>query len=180
MHDDPMPRAIPAQQALRALPLLAPPRSVLPALQRAQAAPRRVRWHWLAMAAALACAALIPRWLPQSPGAPEAPLAASALDPDGAVLAALIAESAQLELLVAWSDGSGVESAPAAALAAGVQDRVVQIDALLARADLDDDARVGLWAERVLRMRELAGLAHSQQLLAASGDGDAGTLVLAF
>ena len=172
------------QQALRDLPLLSPPRSAWPALQAtldARAKPARPRWHWLAAAAMLALAALLPRWI-ANPTAPEvATLPTASTPPDeAAALHALMSESAQLETLIAWNRAEPVESAVAAGLAAAVQDRIEHVDALLARADADPEAALPLWQERVLRLRQLVGLESTQQLLAANGDADRGMPVLAF
>lgn len=198
------------QEALRDLPLLSPPRSAWPALQAtldARAKPARPthmdvgsgcalptvagrrmerlrpRWHWLAAAAMLAFAAALPRWLATPPAPVPAVamvLAASAKPDEATALRALMAESAQLEALIAWSRAEPAESAVADGLAAAVQDRIEHVDALLARADADPEAALPLWQERVLRLRQLAGLESTQQLLAANGDADRGMPVMAF
>lgn len=174
------------RQALRELPLLSPPRSAWPALQAsldARTRPARPRWHWLAAAAVLAFAAALPGWL-ASPPVPAPDLAtlppASAQPDEATALRALMAESAQLETLIAWSRAEPIESAVAAGLAAAVQGRIEHVDALLARADADPEAALPLWQERVLRLRQLAGLESTQQLLAANGDAGRGMPVMAF
>jgi len=190
-------------QALRDLPLVSPPRSAWPALQAtldSRAKPARPthkdvgsvgrrmerlrpRWHWLAAAAMLALAAALPRWLatPPAPVPVVATMPAASVKPDEATaLRALMAESAQLETLIAWSRAEPAESAVADGLAAAVQDRIEHVDALLARADADPEAALPLWQERVLRLRQLAGLESTQQLLAANGDADRGMPVMAF
>lgn len=178
------------QTALRDLPLLSPPRSGWPAMQAtldARARHARPRWHWLAAAAVLAFAALLPRWIaaPLDPAPAPSPGAATTtssieLPNERAALHTLMAESAQLETLIAWSRSEPVASAAAASLTAAVQDRIELVDALLARVDADPDAALPLWQERVVRLRELAGLQTTQQLLAANGDADQGMPVLMF
>ena len=180
-------RRRPGQEAvtLSGLPLQSPPRSAWPALQASLQArrARRRRPLWLALAASLAMAALLlPRLLP-TPEAPATPAATAAAMPpaDGeAQLRALMAESAQLEALVAWSGSERVESAVVASLGSALQERIQTLDALLARPDTDPDALVPLWQERVLRLRQLAGLETTGQLLAANGQSDGGVPVLAF
>ena len=175
---------LPPSDALRALPLLSPPRSAWPALQASLDARRpRVpqRWHWLAAAAALALALALPRFLSETPVVPTVVPAANVTRGDeSAELARLMAESAQLEALLAWHRNDAVESAAAASLHAAMQDRIVQVDALLMRADVDPEARLPLWQERVLRLRQLAGLSSTEQMLAANGEADSGLPVMAF
>lgn len=173
--------------AWSSLPLLAPPRSAWPAIQAElarRARKRRQPWLMLAAAATLAFAALLPRWAGIPPPATDTPagLAATApgADPEAVEMRALMAESAQLEVLVAWSRGQGVESASAASLGAVLQERIERVDMLLARPDADPEALLPLWQERVLRLRQLAALQNSQHLLAANGDVEPGTPVLAF
>jgi hypothetical protein len=91
-----------------------------------------------------------------------------------------MAESAQLEALLAWGHDEDVESGVTASLGSALQDRLESIDAMLARGDLDPDTVLPLWQERVLRLRQLAGLESTQQLLAANGEADRGQPVLAF
>ena len=168
---------------LRDLPLMAPPRSAWPALQaklEAQRPARRARRALFAFAAAaaLACAALLPRWM--APPAPEpAPVAAVAA-PAPSELQGLQQESAQLETLIAWSRNDAVELGSMGTLSDAVEQRVATIDALLARDDLDPEAALPLWQERVLRLRQLLDFETTQQLLAANGDADPGAPVLAF
>jgi len=169
---------------LAELPLLTPPRSSWPMLQAALESrrPRRARraTAWLAAAAVLAAALLVPRWFAPAT-APEPriePVAAVAAD--APELRVLMAESAQLEALLAWGHDEDVESGVTASLGSALQDRIESIDALLSRADLDADTALPLWQERVLRLRQLAGLESTQQLLAANGEADRGQPVLAF
>jgi hypothetical protein len=188
MHDEFESRPAAPRIALGDLPLLTPPRSAWPALEAQLAArrPRRGALPWLALAAALALAAVLPRLL-TAPGPVDAPVEATAAvaapqaaTPPPATLAALMAESAQLETLIAWGPAEPFESAVAASLGSALQDRIESIDALLARPDTDPEALLPLWQERVLRLRQLAGLASTQQLLAANGESGRGVPVLAF
>src|SRR5688572_12399002 len=112
---------------LAELPLLTPPRSAWPVLQAALEArrPRRARraMPWLAAAAVLAAALLVPRWFTPSI-APEQriePLAAATSE--ASELQALMAESAQLEALLAWGHDEDVESGITASLGSALQDR---------------------------------------------------------
>jgi hypothetical protein len=168
---------------LRDLPLLTPPRSAWPQLQAQLQSRRRVPRRALfafAAAAALACALLLPRWTVPPDVAPPA-VATQPAAPDAAgELRALQQESAQLEALIAWSRNDAVADGTLDALADGLQQRVATLDGLLARDDLDPEAALPLWQERVLRLRQWADLETTQQLLAANGDADPGAPVLAF
>lgn len=178
MHEDNANRS----SAWSDLPLLQPPRSAWPGLE-AVLEHRRRRTHalWFAAAAVLAIAVLIPRVLHRSEPSQAMPTVASVgtLD-DAARVAALMTESAQLEALVAWSREGEVESASAASLALALEERIERVDLLLSRPDADPAALLPLWQERVLRLRQLAGLQSSQHLLAANGETEAGQPVLAF
>jgi hypothetical protein len=174
-------------QALQALPLLTPARSAWPALQAELARrqkPSRARWPFVfAAAAVLALAAVLPRWMAEPVDTIVVPVADVPPTPAPSEqdrLRALMDESAQLEALIEWSRTERVESASMESLAAGVQSRVSQIDALLARTDADPQATLPLWQERVLRLRQLVDLENTQQLLAANGDVDPGVPMLAF
>lgn len=170
---------------LRDLPLLTPPRSAWPQLQaqlqaRRRAAPRRALFAFAA-AAALACALLLPRWMARPESAPAGvAVQPSVADPAVGELQALQQESAQLEALIAWSRNDAVTVGSIDTLSDGLQQRVATIDGLLARGDLDPEAALPLWQERVLRLRQWADLETTQQLLAANGDADPGAPVLAF
>lgn len=174
--------------ALRALPLLAPPRSAWTQLQAQlpQPAPRRSAGPlWLAAAAVLALAIGATRWWTPAPpnvAAPEIAATIPSVTPsdEQVALQALMTESAQLETLLAWSREGAVESGAAASLGVAMQHRIEQIDALLARPDTDPDALLPLWQERVLRLRQWTGLGDTQQWLAAHGDVEAGVPVMAF
>jgi hypothetical protein len=164
------------------LPLLAPPRSAWPGLQaELDRRTRRRRTTWLSLAAAILIAILLPRLMTS----PPTPVSASAVAPtaksaEAAALGALMTESAQLEALIAWSRDEDVEAMSAASLAIALEERIERVDLLLSRPDADPAARVPLWQERVLRLRQLAGLHSAQHLLAANGDVEPGMPVLAF
>lgn len=168
---------------LRDLAPLTPPRSAWPALQAELQARRRPRARRLALvlaAATLAGAALLPRWM-AAPDLAPAPIPATVVaTPASTPLQSMQQESAQLEALIAWSRNDAVELGSMGTLEDAVQQRVAAIDALLARGDLDPDAALPLWQERVLRLRQLLDLETTQQLLAANGDADPGAPVLAF
>jgi hypothetical protein len=192
MPDDNIPsriRSLPAcelGEALRALPPLTPARSAWAELQAQLPTPRSTssrlrRSWWLAAAAVLALALGLPRWLaPPTPALPPPARNIAAAASTTGNLQALMAESAQLETLIAWQQGDAVESATAASLGVAMQNRIGQIDALLARADLQPEALLPLWQERVLRLRQLAGFDSTRHWLAANGDADQGAPVLTF
>lgn len=177
MHE---PSAIGRNPPWSGLPLLQPPRSAWPALESTLRRRRRVRLGACAAAAVLAIAALLPASLvpPRTPDPGLATHAAPAVD-TGAITA-LMAESARLEALVAWSREDQVEAASAASLGLALEDRIERIDLLLSGPDADPDAVLPLWQERVLRLRQLAALQSTQQLLAAHGEPEPGQPVLAF
>lgn len=88
---------------------------------------------------------------------------------DDASLAALHAESARLEMLVAYARDDRMTSAPAAVLAAAVDDRIRLIDAALSQPVVDAAARASLWRERVAALQELAALEGTQRWMAVQG-----------
>lgn len=171
---------------LKDLPLMAPPRSAWPALEQAlrtPAAPKRrtrpAAWWALAATAALACAAVLPRWS-SAPLPAALPVAATRALPAVGELQRLQQESARLEGLLAWSRNDAVAIGSIDSLAEGLELRVAAIDGLLAQDQLDPEAALPLWQERVLRLRQWLDLETTQQLLAANGDADPGAPVLAF
>ena len=175
MHEPSHPRPAPPWSEL---PLLMPPRSAWPGLDAEFRRRRQRRLAWLAMAAMLGLVALLPRLL-TSPPTPQTIATAPGTD-EAARIAALMAESAQLEALIAWSREEGVESASAASLAMALEERVERVDLLLSRPEADPAAALPLWQERVLRLRQLAGLQSSEHLLAVNGESESGQPVLAF
>lgn len=180
------PEPVDVGTALRALPLQMPPRSVWPHVAaqlqppvaeapRAVRGSRRMPRRWLALAAMLALALVLPRWLSlptndgslagTDPAATSAPITAPGDDLD-----TLLRESAQLEAWIAWTGTPARDAGGSASLALDLHDRIAVIDTLLASSDLDPAAQQPLLQERLLRLRELAGLQNTRQLLAAHGD----------
>ncbi|MDR0183011.1 hypothetical protein [Lysobacter arvi] len=92
-------------------------------------------------------------------------------------VAALQAESAQLEALLAIARDDRVASASGAALAVEFDRRIGRIDASLSQPGLDDVDRAALWQARVSTMRELAGIETTQRWLLSSGERYDGALV---
>jgi len=105
----------------------------------------------------------------------------TAPDPQAAELrgqvAALQAESAQLEALLAIARDDRVASASGAALAVELDRRIGRIDASLSQPGLADVDRAELWQARVSTMRELAGIETTQRWLLSSGERYDGALV---
>ena len=105
----------------------------------------------------------------------------AAPDPRAAELrervAALQAESAQLEALLAIARDDRVASASGAALAVEFDRRIGRIDASLVQPGLADADRAALWQARVSTMRELAGIETTQRWLVSSGERYDGALV---
>ncbi len=167
------------EQALRALPPTLPERSewlrmraVLAADQQQRAIRQRRRRLW-ALAAMLALAALLPRWLaePQPVTAPA--IATNEVDP----LRALQDESARLDALLAVSRQAQVQDAANAALSGQIIDRVQWIDATLGQT-LGAEAEQALWQERVGLLRRLALIESREQWFAAATDADASAPLL--
>ncbi len=95
-------------------------------------------------------------------GAAEAP--ASRID-----LESLLAQSAQLEGLLALARDDRVSTGTAAALAETLGAQVTGIDAALSQSDLSPQGRGALWRDRVDTLRELVGIETTQRLYAARG-----------
>ena len=182
--------------ALRALPMATPLRSAWPAVAAGLPARRVAAWRRLpvrvaAVAATLAVLVALPFLRGDVAETSEsvaridaAPVHGSHVDNRGAeaidaghVVApasdpmdALLRESAQLEAWIAWSGGPASASGASASLELDARDRIGAIDALLARPELDPEAQWPLLQERLVRLRELAGLQNTRQLLAVNGD----------
>jgi len=92
-------------------------------------------------------------------------------------VAALQAQSAQLEALLAIARDDRVASASGAALAVEFDRRIGRIDASLSQPGLAEVDRVALWQARVSTMRELAGIETTQRWLQSSGERYDGALV---
>lgn len=162
--------------ALRALPLEAPDASLWLRLSERLPPERKQWWPGLAIAASLVAALLLVGQYPgrRTPATPQTSIE------NAPVLADLIAESAQLEALLAATSMS-TASAPALALGADLEDQLAGIDAQLSGVALDATQEQQLWRQRLALLRELTGLQTTQQWLAARGEqGDDGMLVLAY
>lgn len=110
---------------------------------------------------------------PATVAATREPVAKPAAD-----LRPLQEESARLERLLGSLAGTQGGDGLQLALAASLQAEVAGIDDALARPTLDDDARAGLWQQRVEALRELASLAADQRWQALyGGDSSAYALV---
>src|SRR3546814_6988184 len=81
----------------------------------------------------------------------------------------VLAESAQLEALIA-NTSDAITSAPMMALSADLEDQLAVIDNQLGNAGLTRSESLPLWRQRVVVLRELAGLQASQQWLATRGE----------
>jgi len=180
-------RSLPIAEALRALPLDAPPRSAWPAIAAAAQLDRprfaRLnRWPYaFATAAALALALLLP--VPgQGPAdgsttesvasgtASESPLAPVDLP-------ALMQESARLERLIAAVNDDPLQPADALVLGLAFEDELGGIDAALATAPRGSRDAQELWQQRVDTLSRYAELQSSRRLLASAGQSYETTLV---
>lgn len=88
---------------------------------------------------------------------------------DETALAALQAQSAQLEGLLAMARDERVASGVAAAMGDQLDAEVARIDAALIQPELDPHRRAALWALRVDALQQLAGIEATQRLYAARG-----------
>ena len=162
--------------ALRALPLEAPIASAWPLLaariEDARKPARTRRIAWLAMAASVLVALLVvgaDGWMAARPSG-EASAQAQTLP-------SLMAESAQLEQLLAAASDDVSANASALVLALQVEDRLAGVDAELAKPGLTDARRLELWRQRVEVLHVAAGLASSRRYYAAQGQALEPTLV---
>lgn len=175
--------ALPITEALRALPLEAPPRSAWPAVapRPERTASRAKRWPYaLATAAALALALL----LPVPGGAPSDADADANATTIGDVassatvdLPALLQESARLERLIAAVNGDPLQPADALVLGFAFEDELAGIDAALATAPRGSRDATRLWQQRIDILSRYAELQSSRQLLASTGQPFETTLV---
>ena len=170
-------------EALSRLPLETPDRSAWPVLAaRIDATsdrPRGPRWPFAlaAAAAAVLALALVLPLRPADPGQPAGPLPAQ---PDAAGVQALMAESAQLEALLAALSRDEAGSASALALALAYEDRLRDLDATLAAPGLPAERQRQLWQARVGLLREYAGLRGTEQWVAMQGGRFDGALVATY
>ena len=163
--------------ALRSLPLCAPNRShfaelegelTMPSAPPA-ATPRRVRGAWIAVAATLVAAILgarllHPRSLPHTDVVTAAPSTNTL---------ALIAQSQQLDGLLATLDARSVPIDAGAAMAcAEIEDLIGLTDLQLNAVDRDDEAQA-LWSRRVDLMSRLASTRAGNRYDSLSDNGGA-------
>lgn len=184
MHDanDPGRRASGWGNALARLPAEQPPagawQRVAAALDAAHPAPRTRRRlaPWLALAATLALAVALPwRQTGTTPdGTPPDRSPASDVSTTGgtgtSTTAALQAESALLETLLAHARDGRVASGSAAAITAELETRLAAIDSALADPALSPGREHALWRERVQALRALASFEGTRRWLAANGE----------
>jgi hypothetical protein len=178
-------RAVPIAEALRALPLEAPPRSAWPAITATAHLdqPRRpvvTRWPYaFATAAALALALLLP--VPGDvPGVETDAVATDAARDDTLTpvdLPALMQESARLERLIAAVNDDPLQPADALVLGLAFEDELGGIDAALATAPRGSRDAQELWQQRVDILSRYAELQSSRRLLASAGQSFETTLV---
>lgn len=157
---------IPLGEALRALPLPAPPAGGWQALAARRRARYRRRRVGLALAATLVVGIGIGaslRWILPPPA------------PDTTALMQLMRESARLEATLAWTGVPVVDTGDSALLDQQLAQRLSFVDLQLTDAGPADAER--LWAERVLLLRQRAQLAQARALL-ADGDGNAAASML--
>jgi hypothetical protein len=168
--------ALPMGEALRALPLEAPPRSAWPAVAPTVRSNvrRPARWPYaLATAAALVLAVLLP-----VPGnVPTDATVDGALAGDAIDLPALMRESARLERLIAAVNDDPLQPADALVLGLAFEDELAGIDAALAAAPRGSRDANELWQQRVDVLSRYAGLQSSRRLLAYEGQPFETTLV---
>ena len=183
-HTPPPERALPIAEALRALPLEAPPRSAWPGIAAAAKLdqPRRplvTRWPYaFATAAALALALLLP--VPGDvPGGETGSIATDATgDTTTPVdLPALMQESARLERLIAAVNDDPLQPADALVLGLAFEDELAGIDDALATAPRGSRDAQELWQQRIDTLSRYAELQSSRRLLASAGQPFETTLV---
>jgi hypothetical protein len=183
-HTPPTERAVPIAEALRALPLEAPPRRTWPGIAAAARLdpPRRSvpsRWPYaFATAAALALALLLP--VPGDlPGGPSGVVAGATGQDAGtpADLPALMQESARLERLIAAVNDDPLQPADALVLGLAFEEELGGIDAALATAPRGSRDAQDLWQQRVDTLSRYAELQSSRRLLASAGQSYETTLV---
>ena len=167
-------------EAFAALPTVEPPDRWTHVAAR-HGLKRRRTIGWLALAATLVIAVALP-WKWQHEAAPPSlssapPAHASPTSNDERELAALYAQSAQLEALLAYARDDRVGSGSAEAVSARLDQRLVAIDAALAQPRLPAARQRDLWRERVATLRNLASFETNRRLLIARGERYDGALV---
>ena len=183
-HTPPPERALPIAEALRALPLEAPPRSAWPGIAAAAKLdqPRRpvvTRWPYaFATAAALALALLLPVPGDVPGGETDAIATDAAGDTTTPVdLPALMQESARLERLIAAVNDDPLQPADALVLGLAFEDELAGIDDALATAPRGSRDAQELWQQRIDILSRYAELQSSRRLLASAGQSYETTLV---
>ena len=173
--------ALPARdlgEALRALPLDAPDRSAWPQFAAHIAARQRPsrtrRVAWLAVAASIAVGLLVAGFGPWRTTATEGATA------QAGSIATLMAESAQLERLLAAANDDTEGNASTLVLALQMEDRLRAVDAELAEPGLTEARRLALWRQRVDVLHVAAGLASTRRYYAAQGQAAEPTLVATY
>lgn len=171
--------AIPIAEALRALPLEAPPRSAWPAVRPQPA--RLPKWPYaLATAAALALALLLP--VPPTSHrdhrvSDEDSAIAGITSVTGTSLATLQSDSARLERLIAAVNDDPMQPADALVLGLAFEDEIARIDGQLSAARGGSRDALELWQQRVDVLSRYAELQSSRRLLASAGQPFETTLV---
>jgi len=183
-HTPPPERALPIAEALRALPLEAPPRSAWPGIAAAAKLdqPRRAvvtSWPYaFATAAALALALLLPVPGDVPGGETDAIATHAAGDTTTPVdLPALMQESARLERLIAAVNDDPLQPADALVLGLAFEDELAGIDDALATAPRGSRDAQELWQQRIDTLSRYAELQSSRRLLASAGQPFETTLV---
>lgn len=157
---------VPAEVAMRALPLQRPGRDHWPALARRLAERhrhQRLRRWALAAAAVLALMVWLPRPGEPDPTSPVSAPRSSAPSPD---LARLKQSSAHLESVLALLQVQDEGDAAGQFLRDRLQEEIAGIDALLGSSQTSPEIEAWLWQERVLRLQRLAGLDARTRVLA--------------
>lgn len=183
-YTPPPERALPIAEALRALPLEAPPRSAWPGIAAAAKLdqlrrPVVTRWPYaFATAAALALALLLPVPGDVPGGETDAIATDAAGDTTTPVdLPALMQESARLERLIAAVNDDPLQPADALVLGLAFEDELAGIDAALATAPRGSRDAQELWQQRIDTLSRYAELQSSRRLLASAGQPFETTLV---
>jgi hypothetical protein len=148
---------------LRDLPELTPPPGVWERVLAAESARRAARRLWVRTAALAATAAVvavgITAYFVNTPDAP---------DGEAASYAALVAESARLERLLAeMPQPRPLMAGSTASTIVGLEDRIAYVDEQLSYAAADKEAspyRQALWGERVELMNALVYVRFAQAL----------------
>lgn len=162
------PRGVPIAQALAGLPLEAPIASAWPALSRRIAPAPRPSSRWPLALAATAVVGMAIFALPRDAATPTTVAHVPAASAATGDLAALMAESARLERLVAAANDDGASSASAAALSVALEDSLKGVDGELTAAT-DSSQQLALWQQRVDLLRDVARIETTRHYLAAQG-----------